>query len=112
MKHVEAIEMIEAGVSKKSAQRWIDLGAGTGFFTRALTACLDTDGVVYAMDKQNQLPEISSALHTAKIIGLELDFVHDKIPVVDVNGILMANSFHYVREKNVLINKLRESLAA
>lgn len=41
---------------------------------------------------------------------MQLDFVADALPLQDLNGILVANSLHYVRDKPALISKLANCL--
>jgi len=111
MTQAEAIEMIRSGITATPAQGWLDLGAGSGVFTKALANQLDGQATVYAVDRQNQL-DVSAIdnPHQARIVSLELDFITHEIPVEAVDGILMANSFHYVKEKKILITKLKNIL--
>lgn len=41
---------------------------------------------------------------------LALDFVRNELPFSGLDGILMANSFHYVKEKVAFIEKLKQAL--
>jgi len=107
MTQAEAIDMISGGVPKGAAH-WLDLGAGTGVFTEALATILGTDGTVYAIDRKLELPQrMNHSRHLARVIGTELDFVKDEIAIQQADGILLANSFHYVKDKEKLIAKLK-----
>lgn len=78
---------------------WADLGAGSGAFTVALLELLGEGGQIYAVDKNLRLPK-HPRIHT--VWG---DFTRPlKLPILD--GILMANSLHYVRDKEGLLRTL------
>lgn len=112
MTQSEAIGLIEKGIPKIGSARWVDLGAGTGVFTKALAALIGKEGTVYAVDKEGvSLEKINSPINHATIKRLQLDFVNENIPVKEADGILLANSFHYVRDKELLIAKLKKILA-
>ncbi len=111
MTQPEAIGLIEKGIPKLDSSRWMDLGAGKGVFTKALAVVLGASSTVYAVDKQSEaLGKIKDQSNHANIIRLQLDFVTDDIPIKQLDGILLANSFHYVKEKHVLISKLKKIL--
>jgi ubiquinone/menaquinone biosynthesis C-methylase UbiE len=111
MTQLEAIELIEKGIPKLGSQHWIDLGAGTGVFTNALAELLGADGTVYAVDEQRaSLEKIKDKPDHATIMRLQLDFVKEDIPINQVDGILLANSFHYVKEKKLLMARLKKIL--
>jgi len=105
MTHHEATAMIQHGVqSLSSSELWLDLGSGSGVFTRALAGLLNRESTVYAIDKDSfvEMPSTGAA-----IVQWQLDFVRSTIPVAAVDGILMANSFHYVEDKAALLANLR-----
>src|SRR5690349_10546806 len=110
MTQAEARGMITAGISKSHSSTWLDLGAGTGVFTEALAALLG-DGTVYANDKDPEIPKrLIDNKNLAAIKSMQLDFVNDEIAIQEADGILMANSFHYVKDKKALIARLKKIL--
>jgi ubiquinone/menaquinone biosynthesis C-methylase UbiE len=100
MQHVEAISLIGKAIQTTHAERWADLGCGSGTFTKALAALLPAGSHIIAIDQQKQ---------SFNIPGVEFyraDLVQDPLPLQLLDGILMANAFHYVRDKAALITKL------
>lgn len=87
---------------------WADLGAGTGTFTRALAEALGAGSVVYAVDKDaNALASLKSWRGDARIVQVNADFsTAFALPGVNnalLDGILLANALHFVRDAaNVL----------
>jgi len=97
MKHADAIHLIEKGIIANKPEKWADLGCGSGTFTLALNSILPEGSPLTAVDKQSQkLP----------VDFVKADFEKDELPLSGLDGILMANSFHYVRDKPKLIKKL------
>lgn len=84
---------------------WADLGCGSGLFTAALSKLLSPGATIYAIDKDPGVTKLSSE-GDIKVIGQQLDFVKslDKIPVSD--GVLMANSLHYVKDQQSFLKAL------
>jgi ubiquinone/menaquinone biosynthesis C-methylase UbiE len=91
-----------------SPKNWVDLGSGSGIFTRALASLLSNQSVVLAVDKEQQ--RIDSPPVGARIHFLRLDFVQELLPFDKVDGILMANALHYVDDKQSFIEKLKRHL--
>ena len=111
MTQVEARGMIAAGIPKSHSSTWLDLGAGTGVFTEALATLLGSDGTVYAIDKEPEIPKrLIDNKSLAAVKSMQLDFVTDEVAIQEIDGILMANSFHYVKDKKALIERLRKIL--
>jgi trans-aconitate methyltransferase len=95
MQQAESIKLIEKGINSNEIQRWADLGCGSGTFTRALASLLLPGSVVLAVDKEQQdLPHF-----------IQADFTKDVLDLGGLDGILMANSFHYVKDKLTLIGR-------
>lgn len=109
MQITEAADLIKNAFPKgKTPQTWADLGAGSGTFTKALAGHLADGSVVYAVDKSTQPNWVSQ--RGVGIELLELDFETDEMPLPALDGILMANSLHYVHDKTSLLEKLENYL--
>lgn len=103
----EAISLIQKGiVLPRPLQNWADLGAGKGLFSEALLSILQPGSTIYAVDLYKQ-PNLQ---HHPSIIFHEADFVKDKLPIPTLDGILMANSLHFVQEQVACIKKLKTHL--
>jgi len=85
-------------------QTWLDLGCGDGLFSNALQELLPEESVIYAVDKQ------ATTFHSKAIKFLKLDFVEEKLPIQPVDGILMANALHFVKDKAQFLNKIKKHL--
>ncbi len=92
-------------------QLWLDLGCGTGLFTLALAGNLPPGSKIIAIDKDEKaLRKIPATVNDVVIQTRVADFVYDALDVKDVDGILMANSLHYVKDKETLLKKLVSSM--
>jgi ubiquinone/menaquinone biosynthesis C-methylase UbiE len=92
----KAISLIQNAITDDQPQRWADLGCGAGTFTMALNNTLPAGSHLTPIDKQTQnLPNF-----------LKANFEKDDLPLSNLDGILMANSIHYIRDKQKLIKKL------
>jgi trans-aconitate methyltransferase len=102
----EARALIATGhLAAGAAQTWADLGCGDGAFTRALASCLPAGSVVHAMDQDARaLRRIPATVGAVRITTHAGDFTRTPWPFADLDGILMANSLHYVREQPAFIH--------
>ncbi|MBC9797338.1 methyltransferase domain-containing protein [Sinomicrobium weinanense] len=102
MKTEEAIAFIQpAGETLRSSGNWADLGCGTGIFSMALSHYLPEDSIVYAVDRTNYFHQDSE-----KVRFIKADFVKDPLPLKALDGILMANALHYVKDQLSFLKKL------
>jgi ubiquinone/menaquinone biosynthesis C-methylase UbiE len=86
---------------------WADLGCGTGTFTLALASLLPNGSSIYAMDtNEKALQTMPDSYGNAIIRKLKGNFVTDKLAFDNLDGVLMANSLHYVKDKPGFIQKL------
>jgi ubiquinone/menaquinone biosynthesis C-methylase UbiE len=114
MEHVEAADLIRhPGTYGVAPSVWADLGAGSGTFTLALAELLPPYSIVHAMDRDHaalqQIPEVHRHVHIQRHIG---DFVNDPLPENALDGILLANALHYVRDQQAFIVKAAACLKA
>lgn len=108
----EAAAMLyNAYISTTEKMIWTDLGCGNGTFTLALAAMLSPGSLVYAIDTNAaSLQQIPSGYKQVSIEKHKADFITDKLPFSNVDGILMANALHYVQNKNTFIKKVAARL--
>ncbi len=104
----EARTMLEYdGIPQGQPSTWADLGCGSGTFTLGLAGWLARNSTVYAVDThKSDLQKIPDQYNHVRFVKLTLDFVSDELPVDNLDGILMANSLHYVQHKPALLQKL------
>ena len=99
MDHADHVRLLREGVTRGGT--WADLGAGTGAFTLALAELVGPDGEVIAVDRdRGALRELERALRPggAAVRTLLADFTKPiALPALD--GVVMANSLHFVRDK-------------
>lgn len=101
----EAQQLISTPLlSTTPQQHWADLGCGSGLFSRALLNLLPEKSIVHAIDQTNQSFEESS------IKFKKLNFISDPLDLPALNGILMANSLHFVKDKLSLLHRLRGNM--
>ncbi len=105
----EATEMIMNGVAASEASHWADLGCGRGTFTHALAALVADGSHIEAIDKtrqsiQSQRPSVTISFRRADMESVVL--------TPDLDGILMANSLHYVKGKRAFLRRLWDQLAS
>ena len=103
----EAIEFIAFENKITTPQLWLDLGCGSGLFTMALTNYLPANSKIIAVDKDEKaLKQIPASANHIQIEKIVADFIHDTLEVKGVDGIFMANSLHYVKNKEVFLDKI------
>lgn len=105
MRLIDAIELIAGSdVVSLGPTTWADLGCGTGTFTRALAGCLAAGSTIHAMDRDaSALRRIPSAHKGVRVKTHRGDFTGQPWPFADLDGILMANSLHYVGNQPAFI---------
>jgi ubiquinone/menaquinone biosynthesis C-methylase UbiE len=94
---------------------YADFGAGSGAFTLALRELIGLDAVIYAVDKnQSSLRELENSHRarfnsTLNLILLPKDFSH-ALDIPPLDGIVMANSLHFFKDKQKIFQHVREFL--
>ena len=113
MNHDDHVNLLRAGVPT-SGGVWADFGSGAGAFTLALADLIGAEGTIYAIDRDaNALNEQRHAMHNRfpaiQLHTITADFTRPlELPPLD--GLVMANSLHFVREKDAVLTRLRSYL--
>lgn len=109
MNHQDHVNLIKDGVVPTDGI-WADFGSGQGAFTLALADVLDNDGMIYSVDKdggalRRQTQQMQQRFPATSIKYLPYDFTHPlDLPLLD--GIVMANSLHFVPDKRPLLTRI------
>ncbi|MBX3238572.1 MAG: class I SAM-dependent methyltransferase [Chitinophagaceae bacterium] len=104
MREEEMISLIKPGVKGRLPEQWADLGCGNGSFTRALAQLLPEKSRIYAVDIIGQ--DLPATVGGVDIYFYQADLVTDPPELPALDGILMANSLHYVDDKKTAIQRL------
>jgi ubiquinone/menaquinone biosynthesis C-methylase UbiE len=95
-----------ASLSDGGAQTWADLGCGSGTFTVALVSQVPPRSVVHAMDVDirvlKRVPSRRGEVEIATHVG---DFTEFPWPFDGLDGVLMANALHYVRDQAAFLRR-------
>ncbi len=103
MNHTDHVHLIRKGIPG-SGGVWADLGSGSGAFTLALADLLGPTGRIYSVDKNSSvLRQQEQAMHqflpTMNVTYITADFTRP-LDLPQLDGIVMANSLHFVRKKD------------
>jgi len=104
LNHADLVALIEEGVGERGG-RWADLGAGEGAFTLALADLLGPEAHVTAIDKDAGALQSIQGRFEVRVA----DFTRP-LELHDLDGVLMANSLHYVRDKQPVLEAVRKML--
>jgi ubiquinone/menaquinone biosynthesis C-methylase UbiE len=108
MKISEAIALIRtSAIEWTRPQSWCDLGCGSGTFTVALAQSLVSGSTIDAVDlDQRALKGIPDEYHGVTIRKILGDLRSPTLRLPSVDGILMANSLHFIQDQHLLLSKL------
>jgi len=112
--HADHVGLIRDGVTG-SGRRWIELGAGRGAFTLALADLLGPAAEIVAVDRDaGDLATLARAMTSrfpeTKLTTVAADF-RRALPIdPPFDGLLAANSLHFVQDPAVVIANVRPLL--
>ena len=106
MDHDDHVRLIRDGV-EGAGTTWAELGSGTGAFTLALADLLGPGGTIHSVDRdgpalQTQAEAIQRRFPTTTLQQHHADFTV-ALDLAALDGLVMANSLHYVRDKRPLL---------
>ena len=113
MNHKDHVALLQKGIPEKGGT-WADLGSGSGAFTLALADLIGSTGKIYSIDKDKRaLKEQEKAMRSnfpsVQVEYITADFTRS-LDLPELDGIVMANSLHYVRHKEPTLQLIRSYL--
>jgi len=114
MKHQDHVNLIKKGIDTGGI--WADLGSGRGAFTLALADCLGIDSHIYSVDTDRRALKVQETRLGAEFPQNEVTFKQGdftgKLDLPPLDGVIMANSLHFVQDKLTVIKQVRAMLKA
>ena len=115
MDHEDHVALIRDGV-EGAGRRWLELGAGRGAFTLALADLLGPGAEIIAVDRDaadlRRLAEaMAERFPATRLVTVTADF-RGRLALGEesFDGLLAANSLHFVRDPAAVINTIRPML--
>lgn len=118
MEHADHVALLRGGAPGREADadmpRWADLGSGGGAFTLALADVLGPGAEIVSLDADTRALARQREAMTARFPDVAVQYrVADFTRPLDVpplDGIVMANSLHFVRNKGATLRHVRDAL--
>ena len=113
MNHSDLVDLLRDGIAERGG-RWADLGAGEGAFTLALAELLGPTAHITAVDKdaramRGMAAEVGKGFPGVVIETRGADFTRD-LGLSGLDGVVMANSLHFIRDKQPVLESVRKML--
>lgn len=115
LNHADHVALIADGV-RGNGGRWLELGCGEGAFTLALADVLGPGGEIVALDRdpgalRAMSQRVAERFPAVRLEPLRADFT-DGLPEGPFDGVLAANSLHFVRDRGPVLAAIRGVLTA
>ena len=113
MDHNDHVFLLHKGIPGPGGV-WADFGSGWGAFTLALADLIGPTGRIYSVDKdRGSLREQERAMRS-RFPGTNVTYLHadftQRLNIPPLDGIVMANSLHFLRNKDATLQLMRSYL--
>ncbi len=113
MTHRDHVFLLKKAITKKGGV-WADLGSGDGAFTLALRELVGPDAYIYSVDHDqstlnNQKKKFNELFPQSHVNFCHADFTKPII-LQKLDGLVMANSLHFVKDKLSVLQQMRKYL--
>jgi len=114
MDHTDHVNLLKPA-NLSSSGTWADFGAGSGAFTLALRELVGPHASIYVVDKDRRSLNDLEKAHRVKfgtsqnLHSIHADFT-GALSLPPLDGIVMANSLHYFKEKEKVLRHVRSFL--
>lgn len=113
MNQSDLVALLRDGVTDRGG-RWADLGAGEGAFTLALAELLGPEAHITAIDRDGRamrglVDEMRKRYPGVAVDVKVADFTRP-LELRDLDGVVMANSLHFLRDKGPVLESVRAML--
>jgi ubiquinone/menaquinone biosynthesis C-methylase UbiE len=116
MDHTDHLDLIRKGIPNQGGV-WAEFGSGRGAFTLALAELVGMEGEIYSVDRDRWALETQKTTIKKRFKGrkprmhyIVADFTND-LDLPPLNGLLMANSLHFQRDKEPILRGILDYLS-
>lgn len=113
MDHADHVRLLKPGVAISDGV-WADVGSGSGAFTLALAELLDRGAVLHSIDRDRAALRRQKRRLEARFPEMTVRFYHhdytQRLDLPALDGLVMANSLHFQRHKEPVVELLRSYL--
>lgn len=111
MVHGDHVKLLKKALNRPNGA-WADIGSGEGAFTLALADLLRSTGTIYSVDKNEQSLSAQEKAFKEKFPQANVRYLpkdyRERLYLPRLDGMIMANSLHFVENKvEVLAHLLR-----
>jgi ubiquinone/menaquinone biosynthesis C-methylase UbiE len=107
-------DQVVAALRLQPGQCVADLGAGTGYFSRLLSAAVGPTGTVLAVDPEPNLiahlRERSEGEGTANVVPILASNDNPRLPAGLVDVVLIVDTYHHIDDRIAYLRRLRRAL--
>jgi ubiquinone/menaquinone biosynthesis C-methylase UbiE len=113
MNHADHVQLLKNG-GIQTGRVWADLGSGAGAFTLALADLLGESGTIHSVDRdagalREQARAMAAQFPKITLHQTAMDFTKP-LDLPPLDGIVMANSLHFIQRKEPLLERLKALL--
>ena len=113
MTHEDHVALLRGGIPNRGGV-WADLGSGTGAFTLALANILGPEGTIYSVDIDHRALKEQERIMLSHFPDVTVHYIAadytGSLDLPPLDGILMANSLHFQRDKGKVLRQIRSYL--
>jgi ubiquinone/menaquinone biosynthesis C-methylase UbiE len=110
MNHNDHVHLLQDGIPGTGGD-WADFGSGAGAFTLALADLIGPSGTIYSVDKDRGALREQEQAMKARFPGIAVQYINadftQKLALPPLDGIVMANSLHFLRKKDAMLQLVR-----
>jgi ubiquinone/menaquinone biosynthesis C-methylase UbiE len=107
-------EELVAALGLRRGQCVADLGAGTGYFSRLLSAAVGPTGTVLAVDPEPNfvahLRERAEREGSANVVPVLASLDNPRLPAGIVDTVLIVDTYHHIDDRVAYFRRLRQAL--
>lgn len=113
MTHDDHVRLLRPAITRPGGV-WADLGSGTGAFTLALAELLGPEGEIYSVDRDPAALREQTLAFRRRVPAFAVRYViadfTRPLELPPLTGIVMANSLHFIRDKDAILARVRRYL--
>jgi len=106
MDHRDHVDLLRDGIPQRGGT-WADFGSGSGAFTLALADLIGPSGTIYSVEKEAGTLHQQERVMRARFPQVTAHYLNSdftgRIELPALDGLVMANSLHFVRDKEPVL---------